>query len=117
MPRVSVILPTHNRPVLLAEALTSLLTQTFTDWEVLIVDDASTTPVTIDEVDDKRIHILRHSSSQGGAAAKSTGIKGATTDILAFMDDDDLYAPQYLERSLGILDRNPNLDVVFMGVS
>ncbi|BAN36773.1 family 2 glycosyl transferase [Sulfuricella denitrificans skB26] len=116
MPRVSVIIPTHNRPVLLAEALTSLLAQTFTDWEALIVDDASTTPVTIDE-GDKRIRVLRHSSSQGGAAAKNAGIKDASAEILAFLDDDDLYAPQYLERALGILDRNPNLDVVFMGVS
>lgn len=116
MPRVSVIIPTHNRPILLVEALTSLLAQTFTDWEALIVDDASTTPVTIDE-GDKRIRVLHHSSSQGGAAAKNTGIKGASAEILAFLDDDDLYAPQYLERALGILDRNPNLDVVFMGVS
>lgn len=116
MPRVSVILPTHNRPVLLAEALTSLRTQTFTDWEVLIVDDASATPVTINE-EDKRIHVLRHSSSQGGAAAKNTGIKNASAEILTFLDDDDLYASLYLERALGILDRNPNLDVVFMGVS
>lgn len=116
MPRVSVIIPTHNRPVLLVEALTSVLAQTFTDWEALIVDDASTTPVTIDE-GDKRIRVLHHSSSQGGAAAKNTGIKGASAEILAFLDDDDLYAPQYLERALGILDRNPSLDVVFMGVS
>jgi GT2 family glycosyltransferase len=60
MPRVSVILPTHNRPVLLAEALTSLQVQTFTGWEVLIVDDASTTPVSIDN-GDKRIRVLHHS--------------------------------------------------------
>lgn len=76
MPRVSVILPTHNRPVLLVEALTSLLAQTFTDGEALIVDDASTTPVTIDE-GDRRIRVLHYSLSQGSAAAKNTGIKGA----------------------------------------
>lgn len=116
MPRVSVVIPTHNRPTLLGESLASLREQTFTDWEALIVDDASTTPVTMDE-GDKRIRVLRHSSSQGGAAAKNTGIKGATAEILAFLDDDDLYAPEYLERALGILDRNPGLDVVFMGVS
>ncbi|MDP3687195.1 MAG: glycosyltransferase, partial [Sulfurimicrobium sp.] len=57
MPRISVIIPTHNRPVLLAEALTSLLAQTFTDWEAVIVDDASSPPATVDDKD-ARIHVL-----------------------------------------------------------
>lgn len=116
MPRISVIIPTHNRPVLLTEALTSLRAQTFTDWEAVIIDDASSPPVTVEGLD-TRIRVLRHNSSQGGAAAKNTGINSATGEILAFLDDDDLYAPQYLERALDILDRHPGLDVVFMGVS
>ncbi|MDP2962333.1 MAG: glycosyltransferase family 2 protein [Sulfurimicrobium sp.] len=115
MPRISVIIPTHNRPVLLAEALTSLLAQTFADWEAVIVDDASSPPATVDDKD-ARIHVLHHNASQGGAAAKNSGIKNATGEILAFLDDDDLYAPQYLARALDILDRHPELDVVFMGV-
>ena len=116
MPRISVIMPTHNRPVLLAEALASLRAQTFSDWEAVIVDDASSPPVTADDRD-ARIHVLHHKVAQGGAAAKNTGIKSALGEILAFLDDDDLYAPQYLERALDILDRHPGLDVVFMGVS
>lgn len=115
MPRISVVIPTHNRPDLLNTALASVRKQTFTDWEVVIVDDASDVPVVISE--DERIRVVYHSSSQGGAAAKNTGINAATAEILAFLDDDDLYASQYLERALGILDHNPNLDVVFMGVS
>ncbi|PWB59924.1 MAG: hypothetical protein C3F18_00405 [Nitrosomonadales bacterium] len=116
MPRVSVIIPTHNRPSLLAEALASLLAQTFSDWEAVIVDDASSPPVSVGDKD-ARIHVLHHNASQGGAAAKNTGIKSATGEILAFLDDDDLYAPQYLERALGILDRFPYVEVVFMGVT
>jgi glycosyltransferase involved in cell wall biosynthesis len=116
MPRVSVIIPTHNRPELLNEALASVQAQTFNDWEAIIVDDASTPPTNI-AARDKRICLLRHSSSKGGASAKNTGIKAASAEILAFLDDDDLYANTYLERALGIFDRNPSLEVIFVGVS
>lgn len=116
MPRVSVIIPTHNRPALLAESLASLREQTMTDWEAIVVDDASSPPVTIEEMD-QRIRVLHHSDSQGGAAAKNTGINNANGEILAFLDDDDLYAPIYLEKAINMLDRNPDLDVIFMGVS
>lgn len=114
MPRVSVILPTHNRPRLLVEALDSLNKQTITDWEVVIVDDASVTPVSLNN---PHLRIIRHDISLGGAAAKNTGIRNASGKVLAFLDDDDLYAPQYLERALEVLDHHPELDVVFMGVS
>jgi glycosyltransferase involved in cell wall biosynthesis len=116
MPVISIILPTHNRPVLLAAALASLQAQTIGDWDAIVVDDASTPPVSL-ALDDNRIRVVRHSVSKGGAAAKNTGIHEASANILAFLDDDDLYAPSYLERSLGVLSRHPELDVVFMGVS
>jgi glycosyltransferase involved in cell wall biosynthesis len=116
MARVSIVLPTHNRPALLAEALDSIRSQTYSDWECLIVDDESTPPVMLGQTD-SRIKVLRHSVSQGGAASKNAGIDGASGEILAFLDDDDLYAESYLERAVGVLDRQPDLDVVFMGVS
>jgi hypothetical protein len=115
-PRVSVILPTHNRPDLLREALTSLRDQTFTNWEAVVVDDASNPAVAL-KPKDTRTRILRHDTAQGGAAAKNTGIQNARGEILAFLDDDDCYAPRYLERALNVLDRHPEIDVVFMGVT
>jgi len=114
MPRVSVILPTHNRPRLLLEALGSLNKQTYLDWEGVIVDDASIPSVNLSN---PRLHIIRHDISHGGAAAKNTGIHHASGKVIAFLDDDDLYAPRYLERALEALDHHPELDVVFMGVS
>lgn len=114
-PAVSVVLPTHNRPELLLEAIDSLLKQTRSDWEAIVVDDASTPPAVVP--DDPRIRIVRHDSSEGGAACKNIGVAHARAPVLAFLDDDDLYAPSYLERALGVLDRNPDLDVIFMGVS
>lgn len=113
-PAVSIVLPTHNRPALLLEAIDSLLRQTRTDWEALIVDDASSPPAVVP--DDPRIRVVRHDRGKGGAACKNTGIALARAPVVAFLDDDDLYAPNYLERALGVLDRNPDLGVIFMGV-
>jgi glycosyltransferase involved in cell wall biosynthesis len=115
MPTISIILPTHIARSL-AEALASIQSQTYPDWETVIVDDASTPPVVLDRPD-PRIRVLRQTVSQGGAVSKNTGIHAATGEILAFLDDDDRYAPGYLERALGVLDRHPEFDVVFMGVS
>ncbi len=115
-PKVSVILPTHNRPALLAEAIGSLQAQTLPDWEAIIVDDASSPPVLAD-VTDARIRVIRHEQAQGGAAAKNSGIQHARSDILAFLDDDDCYDPLYLERAVGILEQHPDVEVVFMGVT
>lgn len=117
-PRVSVIVPTHNRLPLLEEALGSLEAQSFRDWEAVIVDDASMPAIDGREVvarhPQTRVH--RHHGSQGGAAAKNTGIAIAHGEILAFLDDDDLYDPRYLARALDILDRHADIDVLFMGV-
>lgn len=114
-PAVSVVLPTHNRPELLLEAIGSLLQQTQRNWEAIVVDDASTPPAIVPA--DERIRIVRHDRGKGGAACKNTGVALARAPVVAFLDDDDLYAPNYLERALGVLDHNPDLDVIFMGVS
>jgi len=107
-PHVSVVLPTHNRPQLFAEAVGSLATQRFRDLEVIVVDDASSPPAAPDAAG-LSLRIVRHDQVQGGGAAKNTGARAARGELLAFLDDDDLYAPAYLER-------NPQLDLVFMGV-
>jgi len=115
-PRVSIVLPTHNRPGLLREALDSVCNQTYPNWETLIVDDASSPAVAID-LKDARIRIIRHETAQGGAASKNTGIQRTHGEVLAFLDDDDCYEPRHLERALDVLDHHPEIDVVFMGVT
>lgn len=114
-PTVSVVLPTHNRPALLLEAIGSLFQQTRQDWEVIIVDDASSPPAVVP--DDPRIRVVRNAQGKGGAACKNTGVAHARALIVAFLDDDDLYAPDYLERALSVLARYSDLDAVFMGVT
>lgn len=118
-PVVSVILPTHNRPALLQEAIESVRLQTFHYWELIVVDDGSTPPVERDPTwaQDERIRLIRQSPPRGGAAAKNTGGQAASGTVLAFLDDDDKYAPTYLERALSVLDSQPDMDMVFMGVN
>lgn len=115
-PQVSVVLPTHNRPDLLDEAVHSVRAQTLKDWELIVVDDASQPPAKI-AADDSRVRLVRHDVAMGGAAAKNTGIQVSRGRVLAFLDDDDLYEPLYLQRGVAALDRNKQIDVVFMGVS
>lgn len=119
-PAISVIVPTHNRPQLLREALGSLIAQTDSRWEGIVVDDASDPPVALaadGEQADRRIRIIRHDTPQGGAAAKNSGIAVASAPLLAFLDDDDLYAPEYISRALDAFERYADIDVLFMGVS
>ena len=116
---LSVIIPTHNRPELLREAVDSVLAQTRLPLEILIVDDASSPPVRASDFDglsDIPIYVLRHPALLGGAAAKNTGAHAAQGEALAFLDDDDLYAPDYLERAATLLSSHPEVDVCFMAV-
>ncbi len=117
-PVVTVALPTHNRPTLLSEALTSLEQQGLSTWEVIVVDDASTPAVDFGALTqrDPRIRGVRHETALGGAAGKNSGIAAGSGEIFAFLDDDDLYESRYLERALDVLGRHPEIEVLFMGV-
>lgn len=120
MPRFSVILPTHDRLELLREAIASVAAQTFSDWELIVVDDASSVPIGEDELrrlSGGKASLLRLPSSHGGAGAKSAGAAAARGQVLAFLDDDDLWDPTYLERADRVLQEAPDVRVLFMGVS
>ena len=99
---VSVIVPTRNRSALLALALRSVLRQQRVELEVIVVDEASTddTPVVIAGLADERIRVLRHDTPVGVAGARNRGAFLARGDWLAFLDDDDLWAPDKLVRQL-----------------
>lgn len=119
-PRVSVLVATHNRPSLLREALQSIAAQTFSDWEIILVDDGSTPAVSLDALPievQKRTQLIRHESPLRSAAARNTAVRAAGGEVLAFLDDDDLLAPDFIARALGVLDRHSEVDVACVGVS
>lgn len=99
-PEVSIVIPTYGRKQFLAEAVDSVMQQTFSNWKLYIVDDASPTPVKEKEFDDRRIKVLRHVYNKGPAAARNTGAHAAAGNWLAFLDDDDLWDPRRLECAL-----------------
>jgi hypothetical protein len=104
-PEFSVIVPTHDRPTLLAEAVASVQSQTTGDFECIVVDDASPDPVTVP--DDPRIRLLRRETNGGCAAARNTGLWAARGRFVAFLDDDDLYTPDRLAMVRAALERAP----------
>lgn len=107
-PMVSVILPTRDRPVFLRRALESLETQTFRDFEVVVVDDAGCDVSAIAAEFLGRGLSLRlevHPERRGLGAARNTGIRAARGPWIAYLDDDDLYYPDHLRLILDALDR------------
>ena len=100
MPSVAVIIPTHNRPELLAVTLRSVLSQRGVDLTVTVVDDGSAdrhaVPRVIERVGDARVHLVQHDAPRGVAAARNNGIASTSSDWVAFCDDDDVWAPEKL---------------------
>jgi glycosyltransferase involved in cell wall biosynthesis len=106
---VSVIIPTHNRSQLLVRAVHSVLSQTYSNLECIIVDDASTddTQKIIQQFTDPRLIYLRHQVNKHASASRNTGINQAKGDLIAFLDDDDEWLPTKLEKQVHLLESLP----------
>ncbi|MFH1744859.1 MAG: glycosyltransferase family 2 protein [bacterium] len=99
MPKVSVIIPTYNRPDLLPKAVQSVLNQTYQDFEIIVVDDGQEKSAEniIRQFSNKRIRYIKHKERRGGSAARNTGIKNSQGKYIAFLDDDDEWVAEKLE--------------------
>ena len=108
-PKVSAIITTYNRAGLLPRAVNSILAQTFTDYEIIIVDDCSmdNTQEVIAGFSDPRIRSFKHEQNKGQAAARNTGISHAIGEFVAFLDDDDEWLEFKLEKQVDSLDSSP----------
>lgn len=116
---ISIVMPTHNRHLLLKEAIQSVLSQSYREWELIIVDDASSPPVVLDAADlngSDRVRLLRNPSSLGPSGARNTGIQSASGDLVTFLDDDDLFTSNALELIAQVFHRQENLDCLFINV-
>lgn len=103
-PLVSIITPMYNGEKFIAETIESVLSQTYKNWELLITDDCSKDK-SIEIVKkyiekDKRIKLLELSSNGGGSVARNNSIKEAKGDFIAFLDSDDLWVPEKLEKQI-----------------
>ena len=90
-PTLTTIIPTYNRAALVKRAIQSVLNQTFQDFEIIVVDDSSVdnTEEVVKGFRDDRIRYIRHPNNKGLPAGRNTGIKVASGEYIAFLDDDD----------------------------
>lgn len=109
VPLISVVIPTYNRAPFVGEAVESVLNQTFTDYEIIVVDDGST--------DNTRESLMRHGDkikyihqeNLGVSAARNTGIRNSTGTWLAFLDSDDQFRAEYLSRQMERVGQFPGI--------
>lgn len=114
---VSAIVPTYNRAETLARALESIFSQTRPPDEVLVVDDASTDETAATAARFPGATLIRLEQNSGAAAARNAGIRRARGDWLAFLDSDDVWAPDKLERQLARAASAPSPDLVCTGIT
>jgi glycosyltransferase involved in cell wall biosynthesis len=107
--KVSVIIPTYNRAELLRSAIESALKQTFTDYEIIVSDDRSTdhTREVVKSFKDKRIKYLVNKSNMGPSATRNSAILASKGEYIAFLDDDDEWIPEKLQKQVELLDKSP----------
>ena len=119
MPKVSVSIPTYNRAEFLRSAVISVLNQTFQNFEIIVIDDASKdhTQEVVKSLNDKRIRHIRHEENKGVSAARNTGVANSNGEYVAFLDDDDEWLPEKLQKQLDLLEACPPIvGVVYTGI-
>lgn len=111
-PTVSVVMPLYNKEREVTRAIESVLSQTFTDFEVVVVNDGSTDqgPEIVKTFNDPRMRIVDQANA-GVSAARNKGISEARADLIAFLDADDEWEPDFLETIIRLRDKFPSCDV------
>jgi len=113
--KISVIIPTYNRASKLHKSLASVLAQTYTDFELLIIDDGSTdhTEEVVNSFGDDRIRYSRMAQNGGASAARNEGVRLAQCEWIAFHDSDDIWRPEKLEKQVAYAKAHPEYAMVY----
>lgn len=114
MPKVSVCVPTYNRSDYLTYSVNSVLNQTYGDFELIICDDGSTddTPGVVSSWEDLRLNYIRHPHNIGRSRNMRSGFEAAKGEYFIKFDDDDGLTPEFLAKTVAVLDNNPKVDFV-----
>jgi glycosyltransferase involved in cell wall biosynthesis len=104
-PEITIVVPAYNCAATIKRALESVSAQSFTDYEIIVVDDGSTdeTPTVVESTNIKSLKLIRHSENRGAAAARNSGIAAARGRWIAFLDSDDAWKPEKLARQIALL--------------
>ena len=106
---VSVIMPSYNTARFIRETLESVMAQTYTNWELIIVDDCSkdnTDEIVLPYIDDARIRYLKNETNSGAAVSRNRALREAKGKWIAFLDSDDLWVPEKLEKQIAFMEDN-----------
>jgi len=116
-PTVSIIIPTYNAEAFLAETIQSVLDQIYTDFELIIVDDASTdqTSDIVRGYEDPRIKFIQQEENQGADIARHAGLQASSGEIVTFWDHDDLFHSENVQTHATYLERHPDVGVTYNG--
>jgi len=118
MPLVSVIVPTYNRPLSLEKTLISILNQTFSDIEIIVVNDAGEDVSNVIRIlDDDRISYIENEKNKGLAGTRNVGILKARGKYVSFLDDDDLFYPTHIEILVNEMEDKPQMAGVYSDVN
>lgn len=107
-PLVSVIIPTFKRPKLLERAITSVLNQTYSNIEIIVVDDAQDSATSELVSSMNNVKLLINESNRGGCYSRNIGLKESKGEYVNFLDDDDILYPKKIEMQIGHFLKNPN---------
>lgn len=105
---VSIIMPSYNTAQYIAETIQSVINQTYQNWELIIIDDCSTdsTDVVIEMIHDSRIRYIKNKKNSGAAISRNRALRLARGRWIAFLDSDDLWKPEKLEKQIRFMKNN-----------
>jgi glycosyltransferase involved in cell wall biosynthesis len=114
-PLVTIVMPTFNRAHLLSRAINSVLNQSYTNWELIVVDDCSTddTEQVVRKYYDDRIIFVRNNANLGGSGSRNVGLRMARGKLISFLDSDDEYLPNKIQRQAELFN---NSDISNLGI-
>ncbi|MGE5456939.1 MAG: glycosyltransferase family 2 protein [Methanococcaceae archaeon] len=117
-PVFSIITPTFRRPEMLVRNIKSVLSQTFGDYEHIIVDDGNdpATDKIVESFIDERLILMKHDQPRGAAAAYNSGIKKSRGEFITFLDDDDEYLPEYLQKINQYFHTSSEIHFIWTGI-
>lgn len=117
-PSVCIILPTCNRPVFLRRAIDSVLSQSYSNWELIVVDDGTeqSGEAVITACADARVVYLKNNKSLGAGGSRNVGVSKARAPLIAFLDDDDVWTSDKLRKQLAVFEMFPEVVYSFSAV-
>ncbi len=112
---VSVVIPTHNRGDLISETIGSVLAQSYGNIEIIVVDNGSTddTEGVIKKINAPNLRYIKQENSGGPAGPRNKGVRRSRGEYIAFLDSDDIWLPDKIERQVEVLEKNPGVGLVF----